>query len=39
VVAVKFTYGLCASATMSINGKTATPIYINGAAVTTTRCK
>ena len=39
VVAVKFTNGLCASATMSINGKTATPIYINGAAVTTTSCK
>ena len=39
VVAVKFTNGLCASATMSINGKTATPIYINGAAVTSTSCK
>lgn len=39
VVAVKFTNGLCASATMSINSKTATPIYINGAAVTSTSCK
>jgi len=34
IVAVKFTYGLCANATMNINSKGAKNIYINGAAVT-----
>lgn len=39
VVAVKFSYGLCAAATMNINSKGAKDIYINGAAVTSTSCK
>lgn len=39
VVAVKFTYGLCASATMNINSKGAKSIFINGAAVTATTAK
>lgn len=38
-VAVKFTYGLCASATLNINGKGAKSIFINGAAVTATTAK
>ena len=38
-VAVKFTYGLCASATLNINSKGAKDIFINGAAVTSTTCK
>lgn len=36
VVAVKFTYGLCASATLNINSKGAKNVFINGAAVTST---
>ncbi len=39
VVAVKFTYGLCASATMNINTKGAKSIFIDGAAVTATTAK
>lgn len=39
IVAVKFTYGLCASATMNINSKGAKSIFINGAAATATTCK
>lgn len=39
IVAVKFTYGLCASATMNINGKGAKNIFIHGAAVTSTTAK
>lgn len=39
IVAVKFTYGLCASATMNINSKGAKNIFINGAAVTSTTAK
>lgn len=39
VVAVKFTYGLCASATLNINSKGAKNIFINGAAVTSTTAK
>lgn len=39
VVAVKFTYGLCASATLNINGKGAKNVFINGAAVTSTTAK
>lgn len=39
IVAVKFTYGLCASATMRINGMLAKNIYIHGAAVTATTAK
>ena len=39
IVAVKFTYGLCASATMNINSKGAKSIYIHGAAATATTCK
>lgn len=39
IVAVKFTYGLCASATMNINSKGAKNIYIHGAAVTATTAK
>ena len=39
IVAVKFTYGLCASATMNINSKGAKNIYIHGAAATATTCK
>lgn len=38
-VAIKFTYGLCASATLNINSKGAKPIYIRGAAVTATTAK
>ena len=38
-VAVKFTYGLCASATMNINNKGAKSIFIDGAAVTATTAK
>lgn len=38
-VAVKFTYGLCASATMNINSKGAKSIFIHGAAVTATTAK
>jgi len=39
IVAVKFTYGLCASATMNINSKGAKNIFIHGAAVTATTAK
>ena len=39
IVAVKFTYGLCASATMNINSNGAKNIFINGAAVTSTTAK
>lgn len=39
VVAIKFTYGLCASATLNINSKGAKPVFINGAAATATTCK
>lgn len=39
IVAVKFTYGLCARATMNINSKGAKNIFVNGAAVTSTTCK
>lgn len=39
IVAVKFTYGLCASATMNINIQGAKSIYIQGAAATATTCK
>lgn len=39
IVAVKFTYGLCASATMNINSKGAKNIFIHGAAATSTTCK
>ena len=39
IVAVKFSYPLCASATLNINGKGAKPVYIGGAAVTATNCK
>lgn len=39
IVAVKFTYGLCASATMNINSKGAKSIFIHGAAVTATTAK
>lgn len=39
IVAVKFTYGLCASATMNINSKGAKDIFIHGAAVTATTAK
>jgi len=38
IVAVKFTHGLCASATLSINGKAAKPVYVNGAAVDSSTC-
>lgn len=38
-VAVKFTYGLCASATLNINSKGAKSIFIHGAAATATTCK
>lgn len=38
-VAVRFTYGLCASATMNINSKGAKDIFIHGAAVTATTAK
>lgn len=39
IVAVKFTYGLCASATMNINGQGAKAIVIDGAAVTDATAK
>lgn len=39
IVAVKFTYGLCASATMNINSRGAKKIFIDGAAVTGTTAK
>lgn len=39
VIAVKFTYGLCASATLNVNSKGAKPIYIHGAAVSSTTAK
>ena len=39
IVAVKFTYGLCASATMNINSRGAKKIFIDGAAVTNTTAK
>jgi hypothetical protein len=39
IVAVKFSYGLCASATMNVNGKGAKNIFIDGAAVTSTTAK
>ena len=39
IIAVKFSYGLCASATLNVNSKGAKPIYIQGAAVTSTTAK
>lgn len=39
IVAVKFTYGLCESATMNINSRGAKKIFIDGAAVTATTAK
>lgn len=39
IVAVKFTEGLCASATLNVNGKGAKTIYIHGAAATATTAK
>lgn len=39
IVAVKFTYGLCASATMNINSRGAKKIFVDGAAVTATTAK
>lgn len=39
IVAVKFTYGLCASATLNINSKGAKNVFVNGAAVTSTTAK
>lgn len=39
IVAVKFTYGLCASATLNVNSKGAKDIYIHGAVATATTCK
>ena len=39
IVAVKFTYGLCASATMNVNGTGPKRIFIDGAAVTATTAK
>jgi len=39
IVAVKFTNGLCANATLNINSKGAKNIFINGATVTATTCK
>ena len=39
IVAVKFTYGLCASATLNVNSKGAKSIFIDGAAVTATTAK
>lgn len=38
-VSIKFTYGLCANATLSINGKEAKSIFIDGAAVTDATAK
>ncbi|MBR4348076.1 MAG: hypothetical protein IKN03_06960 [Fibrobacter sp.] len=39
IVAVKFTYGLCATAALNINSKGAKKIFIDGAAVTETTAK
>ena len=39
IVAVKFTYGLCASATMNINSRGAKKIFIDGAEVKATTAK
>ena len=39
IVAVKFAYGLCESATMNINSRGAKKIFIDGAAVTATTAK
>ena len=39
IVAVKFTYGLCASATMNINSRGAKKIFIDGAEMTATTAK
>ena len=39
IIAVKFSYGLCASATLNVNSKGAKPIYIQGAAVSSTTAK
>lgn len=39
MVAVKFSYPLCASATLNINNKGAKPVYVTGTAVTSTNCK
>ena len=39
IVAVKFTYGLCASATLNVNSNGAKSIFIHGAAVTATTAK
>ena len=39
IVGVKFTYGLCASATMNINSRGAKKIFIDGAEVTATTAK
>ena len=39
IVAVKFTYGLCASATMNVNSNGAKNIFIHGAVATATTCK
>jgi hypothetical protein len=39
IVAIKFTNGLCASATLNVNGKGAKTIYIHGAAATATTAK
>ena len=39
VVAIKFSNGLCASATLNINSKGAKPVFINGTAATATTCK
>ena len=39
IVAVKFTYGLCANATLNIDSKGAKNVFINGAAVTSTTAK
>lgn len=39
IVAVKFTYGLCANATLNVNSKGAKSVFINGAAVTATTAK
>jgi hypothetical protein len=39
IVAVKFTYGLCANATLNINSKGAKNIFINGAVVNDTTKK
>jgi hypothetical protein len=39
IVAVKFTNGLCANATLNINSKGAKSVFIHGAAATSTTCK